>query len=192
MAGWDNAPLGLANDVVELRAHDDRWTDLFLVEAAQLRSMLGRAILAVEHIGSTAIPAMPAKPLLDMMAAVADDTPVRDLVSGLAVLGYEDCGPAGVPERTLFAKGPPERRTHHLSLVPAGADYWRDQILFRDYLRAHGEAAAAYAALKQDLLRRYRTARPDYTGGKTAFVGEVLARARAITGRPARPSAAEP
>jgi len=182
MAGEGDTPLGLANDLVELRPHDDRWSDLFTAEAARLRKALGVSILAVEHIGSTAIPDMPAKPLLDMMAAFAEGACATSLAGGLAALGYEDCGPAGVPERTLFAKGPPERRTHHLSLVPAGADYWRDQILFRDYLRANGEAAAAYAALKQDLLQRYRTARPDYTDGKSDFVGEVLARARAITG----------
>lgn len=182
MAGEDDAPLGLANDVVELRPHDDRWPSLFAAEAKRLRAALGETILAVEHIGSTAIPEMPAKPLLDMMAAVAEGVALDRLAEGLAALGYEDCGPAGVPERTLFAKGPPEQRTHHLSLVPSGADYWHDQILFRDFLRANGDAAAAYAALKQDLLQRYRTARPDYTDGKSDFVTEVLARARAITG----------
>ena len=173
-----SALLGLANDVVELRPYDARWSDLFNAEAARLQDALGPAILAIEHIGSTAIPEMPAKPLLDMMAAVADHMTIETLKNPLAKLGYEDCGPAGVPERTLFAKGPPERRTHHLSLVPRGADYWRDQILFRDYLRAHSETAAAYAELKQDLLQRFRNTRPDYTDGKSDFVGEVLARAR--------------
>ena len=182
MPGEDDAPLGLANDAVELRPHDDRWPKLFVAEANRLRRALGPVVLAVEHIGSTAIPDMPAKPLLDMMAAVTDGAMIERLTADLAALGYEDCGAAGVPERRLFAKGPPEQRTHHLSLVPIGAAYWRDQILFRDFLRANGEAAAAYAALKQDLLQRYRTARPDYTDGKSDFVSNVLARARAITG----------
>ncbi|MDJ0946386.1 MAG: GrpB family protein [Kiloniellales bacterium] len=185
-----NKPLGLAQGAVELRRYDRRWPGLFARESARLRRELRSGIVAIEHIGSTAIPGMPAKPLLDMMAAVSGLADLAGLERTLRRLGYQPLGPMGVPGRLLYTRGPRSGRTHHLSFTALDGLYWRDQLLFRDFLRAHPHTACQYKALKRDLHWRHKHARHLYTAGKTAFVAQVIRlaeRERATGSRPARP-----
>ncbi len=169
-----NQPLGLAQGAVELRRYDHRWPGLFAREAKRLTRELRSGILAVEHIGSTAIPGMPAKPLLDMMAAVSGRADLEALERILRRLGYQPLGPMGVPGRLLYTRGPRCGRTHHLSFTALDGLYWRDQLRFRDFLRAHPHTDNQYKALKRDLQWRHKHARHLYTAGKTAFVAQVL------------------
>lgn len=175
----DLSPLGLARGTVRLAPYDPAWRRLFLAEAARLRAVLGGRVLAIEHVGSTSIPGMDAKPVLDLMAAVPSLAEADRLVPAVEALGYELRPDPEIPERRFFVRGRTARRTHHFSLAEPTSAYWRDTLLFRDWLRAHPEAAEEYRALKHALAARHAADRQAYTSGKTAFVHAVLARARA-------------
>jgi GrpB-like predicted nucleotidyltransferase (UPF0157 family) len=140
---------------------------------------LGEPGLWIEHAGSTAIAEMDAKPIIDLMAAVPSLARAAGLVPVLEGRGYEHRGDGGTPGRLFFAKGPASRRTHHLSLAEPTPACWRETLLFRDYLRAHPAAAGAYCRLKHGLAAQHPSDRGAYTGGKAAFVRDILARAGA-------------
>ena len=157
------------------------WKGLFEEEAARLRSALGEKILRVEHVGSTAVEGMEAKPLIDVMAAVGSLEDARDLLPALEGMGYEHRDDGGVRGRIFLAKGPRSRRTHHLSLTEPTSEHWRRSILFRDYLRSHPEVAESYGELKRELARKYPEDRDSYTAGKDRFIERAIEAAR--TGR---------
>jgi GrpB-like predicted nucleotidyltransferase (UPF0157 family) len=185
----DLSTLGLARGTVRLAPYDPAWHRLFLAEAARLRAALGDRVLAIEHVGSTSIPGMDAKPVLDMMAAVPSLAEADRLVPLVEALGYEPRPDPEIPERRFFVRGRTTRRTHHFSLAEPTSAYWRDTLLFRDWLRAHPEAAEEYRALKHALAARHTADREKYTAGKGAFVHAVLARARAEhSAQPSSPS----
>ena len=151
------------------------WKELFEREADALRGLLGEKALGIEHIGSTSIPGLAAKPIIDIMAAVASLAQGAKLIPVMEALGYEHRAHDIIPERLFFAKETsPEYRTHHLNLATLDSGFWKDQIAFRDYLRAHDQIATEYVDLKISLAETYaRTQRLD-RDGKTAFVAKVL------------------
>jgi GrpB-like predicted nucleotidyltransferase (UPF0157 family) len=166
---------------VRLVASDRRWPDLFSAEAHRLSEAVhqaGLAPLQFEHVGSTAVPGLVAKPILDILAGSPSGVAWQPYIEVFAARGYEPRGPQGVADRELLVLGPEQARTHHLNLVAAGGGFWRDHVAFRDRLRAEPALAATYAALKRDLALRHHTDRAAYTAGKRAFVEEVLRRAR--------------
>jgi GrpB-like predicted nucleotidyltransferase (UPF0157 family) len=169
--------LGLDRGIVRVVPHDLRWAALFAEEAARLRSALGDAVIAIEHVGSTSVPGLPAKPILDLAASVPSLPAAAELIPVLRSLGYEHKPDPDLPERMYLVKGPPKRRTHHLSLAEPGSRFWRQHLLFRDLLRADPSLAGEYARLKQDLARRYPTDRPAYQAGKQAWIEAAIARA---------------
>jgi GrpB-like predicted nucleotidyltransferase (UPF0157 family) len=171
--------VGLRRGSVRLAPYRAEWKELFEKEAARLRSVLGDKVVSVEHVGSTAVEGMEAKPLIDMMAAVGSLEEARGLVPLLEGLGYEHRGDGGVEGRIFFAKGPRSRRTHHLSLTGPTSEHWQRSLLFRDHLRAHPEVAEEYGELKRELARKYPEDRESYTAGKDRFVERVIESARA-------------
>lgn len=179
---WADAPeppasLGLARGTVELVSHREAWHDAFERERDRLRVVLGDDALAIEHVGSTAICGLPAKPILDVAVGVPDLATVhahRDRGT-LADLGYADRETDDVPDRSFFARGPPERRTHYVSLTPIDGATFREQVAFRDALRGDDGLREAYADLKHGLAAAYGSARERYTAEKSAFVERVLA-----------------
>lgn len=158
--------------------HRYEWREIFEEEAARLRSVLGEKVLRVEHVGSTAVDGMEAKPLIDMVVAVGSLDEARGLVPVLKGLGYEYRGDGGVEGRIFFARGPRTRRTHHLSLTEPTSDHWQKSLLFRDYLRAHPRAAEEYRELKRELARKYPEDRESYTAGKDRFIEHAIESAR--------------
>lgn len=169
-------------DEVELVAYDAAWPALYLAEAARLGAALPPGlILAMEHFGSTAIPGMPAKPIIDILMAVpAVEAARASAVLPLGALGYAFWSENPKRDRLFFVKGlPPSapRRTHHVHMCEAGSEMWQ-RLLFRDHLRTHPEEAARYAALKHGLAARHREDREAYTAAKTDYVEAVLAMAR--------------
>lgn len=162
-----------------LVSYRPEWGALFEEEAARLRSVLGEKVLRIEHVGSTAVEGMEAKPLIDMMAAVESLDEARGLVLALEGLGYEHRGDGGMEGRIFLAKGPRSRRTHHLSLTEPTSEHWQRSILFRDHLRVHPEVAKEYGDLKRELARKYPEDRESYTAGKDRFVERVIESARA-------------
>lgn len=127
--------IGLKRGTVELVEHNPDWSILFEQEKQLLLETFGDRILAVEHIGSTAIPGIIAKPIIDINVAAESLDDIDDFIIKLQELGYEYIHERRYADRQFFPKGPSERRTHHLNLVELDSQTaWVNQLLFRDYL----------------------------------------------------------
>jgi GrpB-like predicted nucleotidyltransferase (UPF0157 family) len=173
--GDDLALFGLGWREVRLVPHDPRWAQAYRREAARLQQALGAHALEIAHIGSTAVPGLVAKPLLDIMVAVTSLQERETVIPLLERAGYEFRPHDTLPERLFFIAGAPEARRVNLSLAAWDSAYWRDHLAFRDILRARPEVATAYARLKVDLAERYPADRLAYTAAKGEFVARVLA-----------------
>lgn len=138
---------------------------------------LGDVALAIEHVGSTAVPGLAAKPILDLDVVIRTTADLPVAIERLARLGYVHEGDKGLPGRAAFA-WPSHAARHHLYVCALGSAAYRQHLLFRDYLRTHPEAVAAYAALKRRLAAQYRTRRDAYTDAKGPFVRAAMARAK--------------
>ena len=171
--------LGLPRGSVVLTTHQCSWKQLYLQEAQHIQMALGDAALQVEHIGSTAIPGILAKPIIDLMVGIASLSTADTLLTHLERIGYEHRTQDTVSGRLMLAKGPPHQRTYYLSLAEVESRFWREKLLFRDYLRRHPETAKAYEHLKQELAQQYHDDRSSYTAGKSTFVAQILQSAQA-------------
>ena len=166
-------------DEVILAEHDPSWPEVFTGEAQAIRQALGDILVSVEHIGSTAIPGLAAKPVIDILVGVTTLAEAEAKIPALEALGYDCRGENGIPGRLFFRKGLQEfRRTHHLHLVETGHEQWPLMLAFRDYLRAHPGDAQRYEALKRTLAVQFRDNRAAYSKGKTEFVQAILEKAR--------------
>ncbi|WP_198147265.1 GrpB family protein [Gilvimarinus polysaccharolyticus] len=158
-----------------MKSYAAEWASMFESEARNIRNNLGRRILAVEHIGSTSIKGMEAKPILDIMVGV-EAVPHTDLIlDDLIRVGYQRRVSGDLHDRVFLVKGPESFRTHHLSITYMGSSFWAEHILFRDTLRQHTSLAREYLDLKRKLAERFSTDRYSYTAGKEEFVLKVLA-----------------
>jgi GrpB-like predicted nucleotidyltransferase (UPF0157 family) len=158
---------------VEIVPYDPSWPLRFEEE----RAVLARALRAwlvgpVEHIGSTAIPGLAAKPVIDIMAGVQTLDASRPAIAAATALGY--CyAPYRPDEEHWFCKPSPAYRTHHLHLIARGTPQWIRRIAFRDYLRTHPGVAAEYEALKRGLAAEHRVDREAYTDAKRPFIDRI-------------------
>jgi GrpB-like predicted nucleotidyltransferase (UPF0157 family) len=167
--------LGLKRGTVKLvNSCHDEWAQLFEIEKHLLFETFGNRIIAIEHVGSTAIPEVPAKPLIDMDVAVSSlsDEYIEEFVAPLEKLGYHYMHK--FPDRHFFAKGPEEQRTHHLNLVELNNGEWRNTLLFRDYMRRNKHAREEYAALKKKLAEQFSEDRASYTKAKEEFIQKII------------------
>jgi len=169
--------IGLEQGTVELCDYRTEWRRLYELEVKRLRSITGVRFLDFEHIGSTAIEGMPAKPIIDLLAVVETMKAARDALPILEENGYEYRPNDDVQGCLFFAKGPRTDRTHYLSLTERDSDFYEEKTVFRDYLREHTDIADEYANLKQELADRYPDDRDRYTAEKSEFVEDVLERA---------------
>jgi GrpB-like predicted nucleotidyltransferase (UPF0157 family) len=140
----------------------------------------GDLVIAIEHIGSTAVLNLGGKPIIDIMPAVGRLEDAELCVEPLEAIGYEYVPEYNeiIPERRYFHKGPPEGRTHHLHMVERTSEFWERHLLFRDWLRTHPEDAEEYYRLKQELADRFDRDRDGYTDAKTSFIEAIVAKAR--------------
>jgi GrpB-like predicted nucleotidyltransferase (UPF0157 family) len=169
---------------IEVLDPDPLWPALFEAEARRLSDALGPALRALEHVGSTSVPGLAAKPILDVMAALDDLGDLAPRLSALAALGYE-LRPTDMSGRLYLRREPRDGDLPvHLHVVTLDAWPSCKERRFRDRLRAHPEEAAAYAALKRDLARRFRDDREGYTRAKTALIQEIMDRAADEAGLP--------
>jgi GrpB-like predicted nucleotidyltransferase (UPF0157 family) len=176
----------MSDEPVSLLPYDSNWPRLFEEERGRLAEVLAPWLVGpIEHIGSTAIPGLIAKPIIDIMAAVADLPSSLEARAVLAPLDYEYF-PYRPDVMHWFCKPSPAHRTHHLHLVPAGSSLWGDRVLFREYLRVTPRAATEYAELKLALAREFEHDREAYTNGKSDFVRRALERARQDSSPPDR------
>ena len=159
-----------------LVAHDPRWAAQFVEERDRLVALFPDRFAAIEHIGSTAVPGLAAKPIIDIIAGVKTMTEADALLEPLCAHGYETSAEfnATLPDRRWLMRHALGKRTHHLHLVIFGGEPWMHQLRFRDLLRADAAIAARYEQLKRDLAGQYRHDREAYTHAKTAFILEVF------------------
>lgn len=170
-------------DEIEIVDYDPSWPRLFEEEQRRLALVLpADQILAIEHAGSTAIPGLAAKPIIDIFVAVPSIEQARaTLVEPVEEIGYVYWAENPKLDRMFFVKGMPPygtRRTHHIHVSEPTSDAWQRPLLFRDYLRGHPDEAERYHRLKLDLASRYRHDREAYTNAKDAFVEVIIRLAR--------------
>jgi GrpB-like predicted nucleotidyltransferase (UPF0157 family) len=168
-------------DEIEIVDYDPRWPGLFAAEAARLRRTLDPDLVGLEHFGSTAVPGLAAKPIIDILVAVRSLERARaDTVRPLAGLGYVFWADNPKKDRLFFVKGMPpygERRTHHLHITEPAGELWQ-QLAFQRHLRRHPEEMLRYAALKRRLAIEHRTDREAYTEAKAIYIAQILTEAR--------------
>lgn len=164
--------------VVEYRP---AWPALFRQEQLLLATALAEVAAQIEHIGSTSVPGLAAKPIIDVMIGLPDFALADSLVPKIEWLGYEYVQKyeAEMPLRRYFRKDTNGARSHHVHMVASGGEFWQRHLLFRDYLQQHPDVASAYAALKQKLAEREWHDLNDYADAKTEFIRSVEQRARA-------------
>ena len=161
--------------------YQHQWPREFEKERKRIFGVIGDKILEVEHIGSTAVPGLGAKPIIDIMVAVSAISHGYECVGPLRSIGYEHVPFPEFPERLFFRDGPMGDGPHHLHLTEFTSGFWAEKLLFRDFLRAHGEVAHEYLTLKKDLADKYGADREiyeQYTVAKTSFIEGALNRAR--------------
>ncbi|MBV9420348.1 MAG: GrpB family protein [Alphaproteobacteria bacterium] len=156
--------------------YDPRWPEVFEQLRAPLAAALGDVAQTIQHVGSTSVPGLAAKPIIDIdvLLMSADKLPLA--IERLVPLGYRHEGDLGVPDREAFDR-PPHLPYHHLYMCPPHSAEYRRHVAFRDFLRAHPEEANAYGALKRELAVQYRNDREGYSIAKTDFVTGILKRA---------------
>jgi GrpB-like predicted nucleotidyltransferase (UPF0157 family) len=167
-----------ADDDVRLEDYDPDWPDMYETMAALVRARTSPDLVRrIEHFGSTAIPGMPAKPVIDMLLEIPSFAAARQ---ALIPLFNQQANEYWMQEQDMcfiVRRGFLGTRTHHLHAAPTGSPYW-ERLAFRDYLRTHAEDARRYSALKKDLAARYPTDREEYTLAKGQFIKEITAKAK--------------
>lgn len=131
---------------IEIVDYDPAWPRRFEDEKSRIIVAIGSSVVAVEHVGSTAIPGVAAKPIIDIMAGLRSLAEWTNCIGPLEALGYEyvPSWEVELPERRYFRRVRPRPRTHHIHMVETTSEFWRRQLLFRDHLRAHQEDAREY------------------------------------------------
>lgn len=171
-------------DPIELTFYNPQWPYLAELEIKRLREILpAQHVLDIQHLGSTAIPGIKAKPIIDIQVAVDSLLAIKQAaIDALKPLGYEYWADNPDQERMFFVKGMPpfgDKRTHHVHIVEPASRHWQEKIQFRDYLLSHPEAVQEYEELKIKLADQYTYDREKYTEAKTQFVNEILEKAQA-------------
>jgi len=170
--------------MVVISEYDANWTVLFKEEAYRLHSAFGSSALRVEHVGSTSVPGLAAKPVIDIQVSVASLAPRGRYMDVMATLGYRHAALGDFDLVYPFFRKPAELpSTHHVHLCEAGGEQEWKHLAFRDYLRTHAQTAQEYAALKCELARKHDAstlqAMEAYSLAKSEFVAGVLRAARA-------------
>jgi GrpB-like predicted nucleotidyltransferase (UPF0157 family) len=185
------------SNAIAIVEYDPRWPALYEEERERIVAAIDEWAPDVHHVGSTAVPGLAAKPIIDIMVAMRSEHEMVLAITPLVQTGYECLGEYGIPGRIYFRKtletpglGQSHggvARTHHLHMFPAGHAEWDRHIHFRDYLRAHPSVAMEYQSLKRELAARFSTDFEGYTDAKTEFIRGIEARA-ALALSPSHPS----
>jgi len=163
---------------VEVVPHNPKWHDAFEAESKRIAQALGDNIATIHHIGSTAIPTIHAKPIIDFLVEVKDINKVDEQSNSLEKLGYEAMGEFGIPGRRYFRKNNADGiRTYQIHTFAAGSSEIERHLAFRDYMNTHPEDAQKYSNLKQELAEKYADDYERYMDGKDAFIKEMEKRA---------------
>ena len=167
-------------DPILIAEYDAEWPMLYEQEKIKILNALGDTIADIQHIGSTSVPGLAAKPVIDILLGIEYVPPQDAQIAAVETIGYLYCGELGIPGRHYFRCGIP--RTHQIHLVKLDSKFWETHILFRDFLRAHPDAAQQYEALKRDLAVNFRDDRERYTDSKAPLIEQMLVQARTWRG----------
>ncbi|MEW5957889.1 MAG: GrpB family protein [Chloroflexota bacterium] len=154
--------------------YDRRWPAMYRSAAGQLASLLGPELISIHHIGSTSIPGLSAKPIIDIMPVVRNINRVDRFDLALIGLGYKPLGENGIPGRRYFFKGGDLNQTHHVHMYEPDNPEVARHLDFRDYLAAHPQQARQYAQLKEQLARQFPYDIDAYIAGKAGFINETI------------------
>ncbi|HVW48426.1 MAG TPA: GrpB family protein [Solirubrobacterales bacterium] len=159
--------------------YDPAWPEMAAAEIARIAAAVGEAAVRIDHVGSTAVPGLAAKPIVDLQLSVADIADRSLYVEQLEGLGYLFAPDPDSPDFHFFGLPATRPRSHHLHVCAAGSEHERRHLAVRDHLRAHPEEAAAYAARKREIVARAPGDRLAYIAGKDAYVAALERRALA-------------
>ena len=162
---------------IELVEYNPKWVEMYEEEAASVMSALGNNTIRIHHIGSTSIPNICAKPIIDILVEAMKIESIDSKNEAMIELGYEPRGEFGILGRRYFSKGSDEKRTHHVHIFQVGDPQIERHINFRDYLIAHPDKAKEYCRLKKQLAIRYPMDVGSYTDEKSEFISEIDERA---------------
>ncbi len=166
----------MARSPVIVVPYDPAWPAFFASIKAHLAVALGETALAIEHVGSTSVPGLAAKPIIDIDAVIASEADLPQAIGKLAGVGYQHEGEIGIVGRHAFRQ-PDGLPKHHLYVCAVGNAELKRHLAFRDHLRENDHDAQAYGDLKQELAQRFGSDRDGYTEAKTAFVEKMLRKA---------------
>jgi GrpB-like predicted nucleotidyltransferase (UPF0157 family) len=161
------------SDGIVIVEYDPAWPAAFVRLRDRAQAALGDVAIAIEHVGSTAVPGLPAKDVIDLVAVIESDDDLPEAISRLEAIGYEARGSLGVEGREAFWWPDGEKR-HHLYVSPKTSAELQAQVAFRDLLRSDAALAQDYVELKRELAERFRDDRNAYTEGKTEFIESAL------------------
>jgi GrpB-like predicted nucleotidyltransferase (UPF0157 family) len=166
---------GQVDEPVSITAYDPSWPALFSAERTRVEAALGDVVSRTEHFGSTAVPGMAGKPIVDLLVGVTDLRAAAGRIPSLETLGYENFGEIFIPGRIYLRR----RGAHafNIAMTVEGSDFWRESLIVRDYLRAHPEEAAAYAAQKRAIYAEGSRSFSTYSQAKGPYLAALKARA---------------
>jgi GrpB-like predicted nucleotidyltransferase (UPF0157 family) len=174
-------PTLAVEDRIEIVAYDHGWVPQFAAERDRILGAFGEAILRIDHVGSTAVPGLAAKPVIDMQISVAALHPLDPYLGPLSELGYTHVPHPDDATYPFLHRPLTWPHSHHIHLCESGGNEERRHLALRDYLRDHPAEAAAYAAEKRRLARQFSSSsfecRNSYAEAKSAFIGPLLRRA---------------
>lgn len=162
---------------IRIVEYDSEWPIAASEEIGRLREALGPAAVRLEHIGSTSVPGLAAKPILDLLLAVASIELTAVYVDPVEHLGYLFAPDAATPDFHFFGKPPERPRSHHLHVCEAGSEHQLRHLAVRDFLRTHSDEADRYAALKREIAARHPQDRLAYVEAKEGYMTDLEARA---------------
>ncbi|MBY0200203.1 GrpB family protein [Priestia megaterium] len=171
--------LGLERGLVKLEPYNDKWSKLFDEERELLFSRLKELIIAIEHVGSTSIEGLFAKPIIDIAIGVSSLDVIIELKEKVKALGYVEV-PVSIDGKHVFARYKEKKITHFVHVMIYNRNLWIDQISFRDYLRSDLDAKIEYIKLKEKLANKYPNDVISYTNEKKKFVDNILKRAKKV------------
>lgn len=172
-------PQRRARGSVIIHDYDSGWPRAYEAERARVEAILGDLVLAIHHIGSTAVPSLAAKPIIDILVELRTLDLPKERIAAMEQLGYEYRGEYGIPGRRYFS----DRNRRHIHAFLAGHPKVEEHLVFRDYLRAHPAEAARYATLKRELAGRFQDDPTAYQEAKRPFIEAAIERARIWRGR---------
>ncbi len=160
-----------------IKEYDPKWQSLFEAESTELMDAIGHYVADIQHIGSTAVPGLAAKPVIDILVGLRRLLDAQDCILPIEGMGYEYVPEFEdeFPDRRYFRKILNGKRTHQIHIVEIGTDFWKRHLAFRDYLLNHPEITNQYSDLKKELAKQFENDRKGYTNAKSSFIENVLA-----------------